>query len=93
MSHANVTNHLIGSHIHSSPRVLTAKQSGMSRSYVGIGVSYRLAAMWLDDLELMEVARELAIVLQPPLANTQKPGRKRRILGTVLLPSPDADVS
>lgn len=57
------------------------------------GVSYRLAAMWLDDLELMEVARELAIVLQPRLANMRRPGRKRRILGTVLLPGANSDAS
>jgi hypothetical protein len=49
--------------------------------------------MWLDDLELMEVARELAIVLQPRLANMRTPGRKRRILGTVLLPGADSDAS
>jgi len=50
------------------------------------GASYNLAAMWLDDAELAEVARELAILLQPRLANPPKPGRKRRILATVLLP-------
>jgi quercetin dioxygenase-like cupin family protein len=31
MAHANITNHLIGCHIHASPHVLTAKESGMSR--------------------------------------------------------------
>jgi hypothetical protein len=50
------------------------------------GASYNLAGMWLDDAELMELARELYTVLQPRLANAPKPGRKRRILGTVLLP-------
>jgi hypothetical protein len=50
------------------------------------GASYNLAAMWLDDAELAELARELAIVLQPRVANAPKPGRKRRILATVLLP-------
>ena len=50
------------------------------------GASYNLAAMWLDDAELAEMARELAIVLQPRVANAPKPGRKRRILATVLLP-------
>jgi Helix-turn-helix domain len=57
------------------------------------GVSYNLAAMWLDDAELAEVARELYIVLQPRIANPPKPGRKRRILGTVLLPGPEADAT
>jgi dsRNA-specific ribonuclease len=50
------------------------------------GASYNLAAMWLDDAELAELARELSIVLQPRLANPPKPGRTRRILATVLLP-------
>ncbi len=50
------------------------------------GASYNLAAMWLDDAELAELARELAIVLQPRLANEPAPGRTRRILATVLVP-------
>ena len=52
------------------------------------GASYNLAAMWLDDAELAELARELNIVLQPRLANPPKAGRTRRILATVLLPGP-----
>jgi hypothetical protein len=51
------------------------------------GVSYNLAAMWLDDGELAAVARELAIALQPMLANQPRPGRKRRLLATVLVPA------
>ncbi len=50
------------------------------------GVSYRRAGMWLDDTELTELLRELVSALQPRLSNAPKPGRKRRILGTVLLP-------
>ena len=50
------------------------------------GVSYRMAALWLDDDEHAEMLRELARVLQPRLANPPGPGRKRRILGYVLLP-------
>jgi len=57
------------------------------------GVSYRLAGMWLDDAELNELARELITAIQPRLANAPKPGRKRRIFGTVLLPGGDADPS
>jgi hypothetical protein len=53
------------------------------------GVSYNLAAMWLDDAELAEFARELYIVVQPRTANQPTPGRKRRILATVLLPAGD----
>ncbi len=55
------------------------------------GVSYRIAGMWLDDVELMELLRELITVMQPRLANAPKPGRKRRILGTVLLPGADSE--
>jgi hypothetical protein len=50
------------------------------------GVSYRLAGMWLDDAELTELLRELVTALQPRLANAPRAGRKRRILGSVLLP-------
>jgi hypothetical protein len=57
------------------------------------GVSFRMAGMWLDDVELMELLRELVGVLQPRLANAPKPGRKRRILGAVLLPGTDSDSS
>ena len=33
------------------------------------GVTYRLAGMWLDDSEYLELARELTRLLQPRLAN------------------------
>jgi hypothetical protein len=51
------------------------------------GASYNLAAMWLDDAELAEFLRELYIVLQPRIANEPTPGRRRRMLATVLLPA------
>jgi Helix-turn-helix domain len=57
------------------------------------GVTYRIAGMWLDDAELMDLARELITVIQPRLANAPKPGRKRRIFGTLLLPGSDSGVS
>jgi hypothetical protein len=60
------------------------------------GVSYNLAGMWLDDAELTELLRDIARVFGPRLANPPKPGRKRRILGSVLLPGdegPSADGS
>jgi hypothetical protein len=50
------------------------------------GATYNLAGMWLDDAEMAELGRELAIVLQPRLANEPGDGRTRRILATVLLP-------
>jgi hypothetical protein len=54
------------------------------------GASYNLAAMWLDDAELAELARELYIVLQPRIANQPTARRTRRILATVLLPADGA---
>ena len=50
------------------------------------GVSYRLAGLWLDDAEFAQLMRELASVLQPRLASPPAPGRRRRILASVLLP-------
>jgi hypothetical protein len=54
------------------------------------GVSYRLAGLWLDDAEYAELLRELTRVLQPRLVNPPRPGRKRRILGYVLLPGSES---
>ena len=50
------------------------------------GVTYRMAGLWLDDAELAELARDMYAALQPRLANPPGKGRRRRILGTVLLP-------
>ena len=52
------------------------------------GVSYRMAGLWLDDAEFAALMLDLARVLQPRLANPPGPGRKRRILYSVLLPGP-----
>ncbi|MBV9338484.1 MAG: hypothetical protein JO243_21560 [Solirubrobacterales bacterium] len=54
------------------------------------GVSYRMAGLWLDDAEMADLARELARVIQPRAANPPRRGRRRRILGFVLLPGDDA---
>jgi hypothetical protein len=54
------------------------------------GVGYRMAGLWLDDAEYAELLRELTRVLQPKLANAPGPGRKRRILGYVLMPGIEA---
>jgi hypothetical protein len=55
------------------------------------GVSYRIAGLWLDDAEFSELLLELARVLAPRLAKAPRRGRKRRILGSVLLPGDGAD--
>lgn len=54
------------------------------------GVGFRMAGIWLDDAELAELLRELTRVIQPRLANAPTAGRRRRILGNVLLPGEDA---
>jgi len=50
------------------------------------GVSYSMGGYWLDDAEFADLLRDLARVLQPRLANAPKPGRKRRVLASVMLP-------
>jgi hypothetical protein len=50
------------------------------------GVGYRAAAMWLTDEEFREFGREVAKLVAPRLASPPGPGRKRRLLYTVLLP-------
>jgi Helix-turn-helix domain len=54
------------------------------------GVTYRMAGLWLDDAELAELGRDMIRVLQPRLAAPPRPGRRRRILGTVLIPGEEA---
>jgi hypothetical protein len=56
------------------------------RDFLRDGVSYRMAALWLDDDEFRELLHDLTRVLQPRAANPPGPGRTRRILGYVLLP-------
>ncbi len=53
------------------------------------GVSYGMAGMWLDDAERREVTLQLNTILQPLLANTPRVGRKRWVLGTIVLPGND----
>jgi DNA-binding transcriptional ArsR family regulator len=55
------------------------------------GAGYRVAAMWLTDIELADYLRELAAISQPRLANAPGPGRRRRMLYTVLLPAPETE--
>jgi hypothetical protein len=54
------------------------------------GVGYRVAGLWLTDAELADYQRDLAAVSQPRLANAPGPGRRRRVLYTVLLPAPES---
>ena len=54
-------------------------------------VNFRLGGLWLDDQEFATLLRDLMRVFQPALANPPRPGRKRRIVATVLLPGDEAD--
>jgi hypothetical protein len=58
--------------------------------YLRDGVSYRMTGLWLDDDELAKLRHEIQRLFEPLLANTPKPGRRRRILGTILLPGEEA---
>ena len=53
------------------------------------GASYRVGAMWLSDAELADLARDLATLLQPRLANPPAKGRRRRTIYTVVVPEPE----
>jgi hypothetical protein len=50
------------------------------------GVAFGIEGLWLDDAEFAELMRDLYRVLQPRRANAPKPGRRRRLLASVLLP-------
>jgi DNA-binding transcriptional ArsR family regulator len=53
---------------------------------VAAGVSYGKVPLELSDDELAEMSREFAAMLLPRMQNKPAPGRKRRILGTVVMP-------
>jgi Helix-turn-helix domain len=53
------------------------------------GVAFAIEGLWLDDTEFAELMRDLYRVLQPRRANAPKPGRRRRLLASVLLPGED----
>jgi DNA-binding transcriptional ArsR family regulator len=53
------------------------------------GAGYRVAAMWLTDAELADYRRDVAAITTPRLANGPAPGRRRRMLYTVMLPAPE----
>ena len=55
------------------------------------GVGYRQVVLNLSDEELMEMAGAFNAALGRFLAYESKPGRKRRILATVLFPLDDYD--
>ena len=50
------------------------------------GVAFGIEGLWLDDAEFRAMMLDLYRVLQPLRVNTQRPGRTRRLLASVLLP-------
>jgi hypothetical protein len=57
------------------------------------GVSFGIEGLWLDDAEFRELMLDLYRVLQPRRVNLARPGRRRRLLASVLIPGgegPDA---
>ena len=51
------------------------------------GVSYRITGLWLDDAELAELRGKIDELFRPYLALGSSGERRRRVLGTVLLPA------
>ncbi len=54
------------------------------------GATYQTAGMWLTDAELDDFGREIVAAATPRLANRPAPGRRRRLLHTILLPTDGA---
>lgn len=52
------------------------------------GAGYRMAAMWLTDVEFAGLSRDLVAVFQPRLANRPGRGRRRRTYYHVFVPGP-----
>jgi hypothetical protein len=67
-------------------RYLAAGQPDPARD----GADYRVGALWLSDGEFAELLRDLTVVFQPRLANGPAPGRRRRMVYTVFLPTPES---
>ena len=53
------------------------------------GATFRVAALWLTDEELNELAVEYAKLLDPYLHRRATPERARRIVRTIVLPAPE----
>ncbi len=56
------------------------------------GASYQVAGLWLTDAEFAEFAGAIAALAAPRLVNPPGPGRRRRLLYTVVLPAPGAEI-
>ena len=61
-------------------------RAGKRPDLLADGVGYRQAALWLDDAEHAELVRDLRAVVRARMALAEQPGRRRRMLSTVLVP-------
>jgi DNA-binding transcriptional ArsR family regulator len=52
------------------------------------GVGYRQVPLELTDQELAELVGRIGAAVAPALANRPGPGRRRRLLSTVMMPAP-----
>lgn len=64
-------------------RYLDSGEVDLGRDLVG----YRQVGMYLSDDELRDLLSDLAKVLGPRLTHQPGPGRRRRVLSTVLMPA------
>lgn len=62
---------------------------GAGPDFLRDGFTYQTAAMWVTDDEYRDFLREVQRAVQPRLANAPAKGRKRRIIFSVFLPTPD----
>ena len=53
------------------------------------GVGYRMTGLWLDDDEFTGLLDDVRQALRARLGNAPRPGRRRRLVGTVFLPGGD----
>ncbi len=61
-------------------------RAGKRPDLLADGVGYRQAGLWLDDAEHAELVRDLRAVVQARMGLAERPGRRRRMLSTVLVP-------
>jgi Helix-turn-helix domain len=62
-------------------------RAGKRPDLLADGVGYRQAALWLDDEEHAELVSDLREVVRARMELPERPGRRRRLLSTVLVPA------
>lgn len=72
---------------------MTSQLNYLERDDTGVrrgGATFRIAALWLTDDELRELAAGFGKLLQPYLDRPATPDRTRRVVRTIVLPGDDA---